>query len=293
MSISLRPVLTERLCLLAVGVKDAELVKTILSFSENIDIHGDTLAGMLSIESRAMFYAHMSHESKGFTDTLEDTNYSSARAYAVWPSKFDDREHCDEICSEGEEALFNHVYGGDSLGNIYDGDGYRFIGRGYLNVTGRYNYERLTELTDIDYIDNPELLEQPEHAWRSSLAFIVQDDNLYAELQMLSIRGTTREINGGLNGFEHRNELWRNCKPILEGVIEGPEYIQNSSISFYNTLLQYYLVLKGADIKIDGHWGRNTQRALGEVLDTTKLQFSESELQEMVNQIPELIEQKT
>lgn len=91
------------------------------------------------------------------------------------------------------------------LGNVYPGDGVRYKGRGYIQITGRSNYMAVSKafFGDNTLIDNPELLATPQYGMRS--AFWYWDTrklNVYADKQW--IETITRRINGGLNGFVDR-----------------------------------------------------------------------------------------
>lgn len=275
----------ESAMLLALGVKSKETIDNVIAFGDDVEVNGETINDILDMKQKALFYAHLSHESEGFSDMKEDTNYSPQRAYNIWPKYFDDVDECQALMNEeGEEGLFNKVYG-ERLGNCEPEDGFRFIGRGYLNVTGRYNYERIGEMCNEDYADNPELLEEPEHAFKSSLAFIALDDRLYDELQRGSLRGSTREINGGLNGLVHRGDLYRDACKVLDDTVEAPDMAKYRSIGYFNTLLQYYLVTKGSDLKLDGHWGHGTQKEVARVFGSEKTYFTFEELQSIVEEL--------
>lgn len=107
-----------------------------------------------------------------------------------------------------EEIASGKAYEGrEDLGNVRPGDGVRFKGRGLIQVTGRYNYQRCGEWLGIDLIANPGMLAEPEWAVRSSLWYWdVHDLNSYADRD--DLRGQTRVINGGYNGYEDRRRLY-------------------------------------------------------------------------------------
>ena len=104
--------------------------------------------------------------------------------------------------------------GRKDLGNVRPGDGRRFKGRGLIQITGRANYARCAEALGIDCLRQPQMLCQPEWAVKSSLWFWdVHDLNAYADND--DLRGQTKVINGGYNGYEDRQQLYVRALRIL------------------------------------------------------------------------------
>ncbi|WP_288081682.1 glycoside hydrolase family 19 protein [Pseudomonas sp.] len=100
------------------------------------------------------------------------------------------------------------------LGNTVNGDGFKYRGRGLIQVTGRANYAACGDALGLDLIDKPELLELPQHATMSAAWFWKQKglNDLADRNQFLTI---TRRINGGLNGIDDRLELWKKAQAVL------------------------------------------------------------------------------
>lgn len=134
-------------------------------------------------ERIAAFVAQCAHESDGFNTMRE---YASGREY------------------EGRE----------DLGNTEEGDGERFAGRGYIQITGRYNYERAGKDLDLDLVNNPEWAESPELAgYIAAWYWNSRNLNRYADAgDFITI---TRRINGGLNGLASRKAFWARAKEAL------------------------------------------------------------------------------
>ena len=114
-----------------------------------------------------------------------------------------------------EEIASGKAYEGRTdLGNVHKGDGVRYKGRGLIMVTGRYNYQRCGEWLGIDLESHPQLLSEPEWAVKSSLWFWdVHGLNAYADND--DLRGQTKVINGGYNGYEDRQQLYVRALRIL------------------------------------------------------------------------------
>lgn len=102
------------------------------------------------------------------------------------------------------------------LGNTpaADGDGQKYRGRGLIQITGLDNYLRCGEALGLDLVNQPELLEQPQHA-AASAAWFWQQKGLSALADRGDFETITRRINGGLNGQAERLVLWaRACKVL-------------------------------------------------------------------------------
>jgi putative chitinase len=89
------------------------------------------------------------------------------------------------------------------LGNLQPGDGARFRGRGYIQITGRANYARMATATGYPLLARPELAEDPDVAALISSCWW-QEHGLNELADQRRIKAITRIINGGLNGYEDR-----------------------------------------------------------------------------------------
>lgn len=100
------------------------------------------------------------------------------------------------------------------LGNTVKGDGSKYLGRGLIQITGRANYAACGEALGLDLINQPELLEQPQHAAMSAAWFWSTKG-----LNTLADKGEfvkiTRRVNGGVNGLEDRQRLYAQAQKVL------------------------------------------------------------------------------
>ena len=106
-----------------------------------------------------------------------------------------------------EEIASGAAYEGRSdLGNTQPGDGKKFKGRGYIQITGRANYKRYGPMIGVpDAVENPKKLAQPQNAAKVALAYWKDRVNRgAAQKGMDGMRTVTRNINGGLNGLQDR-----------------------------------------------------------------------------------------
>ena len=100
------------------------------------------------------------------------------------------------------------------LGNSVVGDGFKFRGRGLIQVTGRTNYANCGKALDLDLLEHPELLEIPRWACESA-AWFWQSNGLNELADKGQFTTITRRINGGLNGLDDRVQLWARAKAVL------------------------------------------------------------------------------
>lgn len=104
-----------------------------------------------------------------------------------------------------------------SLGNTEPGDGKRFKGRGLIQITGRANYQAVSIAFGVDFIANPEWLEQPKYAalsagwfWNSRKLNELADLNTDQAFEKI-----TKRINGGLTHHQRRVGAWIRCKRVF------------------------------------------------------------------------------
>ena len=104
--------------------------------------------------------------------------------------------------------------GRTDLGNNVPGDGFKFRGRGLIQVTGRANYARMGAELGLDLLNHPELLEVPSNAVLSAAQYWT-DHNLNQYADSGDFETLTRRINGGLNGLSDREAIWNLAKAAL------------------------------------------------------------------------------
>lgn len=164
----------------------------------------------------AGFLSQIGHESGGMTRLVENLNYSveglingfgrhrisieDAHKYGRQPGQFANRE-----------AIANLLYGGawgeKNLGNTQPGDGWKFIGRGLKQLTGRANYKACSDALGEDFVAEPELLLKPVNAALSA-GWFWSTNGLNKLADIGDVTGMTRKINGGTNGLNERHALF-------------------------------------------------------------------------------------
>lgn len=173
----------------------------------------------------AAFIAQCGHESQHLTKLSESLYYKDAeRVAGMFKSGFDENRNGRADPAEIEaakaylrnsEKMANRVYA-NRMGNGPEasGDGYRYRGRGLIQITGRDTYRLCGKALDLPLLDRPELLEQPAYAALSA-AWYWWDRGLNDLADAGLFDGISRIINGGDNGRADRRELWAKAKAVL------------------------------------------------------------------------------
>ena len=150
---------------------------------------------------------------------MENLNYSAGGLAATWPGRFraaDGQPNGLALLLERRpELIANHVYA-DRMGNgsVASGDGWRYRGRGLIQLTGRDNYRACGSAIGADLLAAPGLLEQPEWAAMSA-AWFWFSNGLNELSDVGRFEEITRRINGGTHGQLQRLALWRAGQEVL------------------------------------------------------------------------------
>jgi predicted chitinase len=159
----------------------------------------------------AHFMAQILHESGAFTIRTESLNYRAERLLDVWPTRFKTLEDAQPF-AQNPEALANNVYGG-RMGNVDPGDGWKYIGRGLLQLTGRESYEKYGKQLGVELAANPDLAFSAEWCLPIAAAeWAASNCNTFADAD--DVRKVTKAINGGYIGIEERQVWLAKTKPI-------------------------------------------------------------------------------
>lgn len=166
----------------------------------------------------AAFIAQVGHESGHLRRLVENLNYSAQGLAATWPSRYaagNSPTLQAQRLARNPEAIANNCYA-NRLGNGDEasGDGWRYRGRSLIQITGRANYRAAGAGLGLPLEQQPELLEQPEHAALAA-AWWWAEHGLNELADAGRFEQITRRINGGLNGQPDRLELWATATEVL------------------------------------------------------------------------------
>jgi putative chitinase len=163
---------------------------------------------------QAMILAQIAHESTELTHLEENLNYSAEALLKTWPGRFDPvmaRKY-----ARRPETIANIAYAGRSgNGSSQTGDGWRYRGRGPIQITGRANYRECGAGLNIELIAAPDRLLCPTFGARSAAWFFVAKARGIEFADAGALEANTRRINGGLNGLEERERYYARALQVL------------------------------------------------------------------------------
>jgi putative chitinase len=136
--------------------------------------------GITDPRQQAMLMGQLSHESGGFSKLFEG----------------------------GAASYFSKYEGRTDLGNTTSGDGYKFRGRGFIQLTGKSNYEQASKALGIDLVGNPDMASDPQIAAQIAAWYVTKDREGGSSADLAAngdFNGLTKSINGGFNGVEDRS----------------------------------------------------------------------------------------
>src|ERR1051326_195474 len=153
----------------------------------------------------AHFLAQCALESSGFTATVENLNYSAQRLLQVFPKYFrgvDPNAYAHNPQKIGNRVYANRMGNGDEA----SGDGFKFRGRGYIQLTGKNNYTSFSKFVGEDCVANPDLVATKYPL--ASAAFYFSSNNIWKICDRgaddATVTSVTKAVNGGTHGLAER-----------------------------------------------------------------------------------------
>ena len=162
----------------------------------------------------AAFVAQCAHESGGFKFLQENLNYKAESLCRVWPKYFPNIDVARQY-EKKPEKIANRAYGGRmGTGPEETGDGWKFCGRGLIQLTGRSNYQAFADSIETPIEDVPHYLATFEGAVQSACWFW-ESNNLNQYADNGDILTMTKRINGGTLGLEDRQNHYAHAIQVL------------------------------------------------------------------------------
>jgi len=162
----------------------------------------------------AGFLAQIAHESGGFTAVKENLNYSAKGLMGTF-KKYFPTEALAKQYERQPEKIANKVYANRmSNGDEYSGDGYRFCGRGLIQLTGRANYTKFATDLSMSIEDTVAYLETPNGAVASA-GWFWDNNNLNQYCDRSDFVTLTKRINGGTIGLADREHHYHLALQLL------------------------------------------------------------------------------
>lgn len=204
----------------------SDTLRKIYPQSKNIDMYAGALdkamkeCGIDTAERARAFLAQVGHESAQLNRVEENLKYSAQALRKVFPKYFPTQQEAIMYAYHPEQ-IANRVYA-DRMGNGNEksGDGWKYRGRGLIQITGRDNYVAMSSLMGKDLTVWPDALLMPLDACRSAaLWWKANGLNALADKLATDERKTfeaiTKRVNGGLNGIDDRWEIYQRAKAAI------------------------------------------------------------------------------
>lgn len=165
----------------------------------------------------AHFLAQAAHESGNFKFLKENLNYSADSLLKVFPKYFKDKATADKYARNAEK-IANRVYASRmGNGDEASGDGFKFRGRGYIQLTGKDNYKAFSNFIGEDCVANPDLVSDKYPLVSASWFF--DKNNLWTICDRGAtddvVIAVTKRVNGGQNGVTDRISKFKTFNEFL------------------------------------------------------------------------------
>lgn len=162
----------------------------------------------------ASFIGQCQHESSNFKTLKENLNYSAKGLCATWPKRFPTEESATPY-HRNPEKIANKVYA-DRMGNGDEasGDGWKYSGRGLIQLTGKSNYTLAGDSLVADLLNTPDMVLQPKYAALTA-GWFWDKNRLNAFADANDIEGMTKKINGGTIGLDDRKKHIAHALEVL------------------------------------------------------------------------------
>jgi putative chitinase len=162
-------------------------------------------SGITDKKSHANILAQFEAESGGRTDRKENLNYTADQLLKSFPKKFKDAADAQSTASQGPEAVGNRLYGG-RMGNTAD-EGFKYRGRGLVQLTGKENYEKFGKMLGIDLLKDPDLAASPEIAKQIAVAYFKDKQQSGTDLTNIASVGKAVGYAGGEEETQKRAQM--------------------------------------------------------------------------------------
>jgi putative chitinase len=213
------------------------------------------------------FMSQCIYESANFQDLSENLHYSAANLDKNFSKYFGSVRNSSQYANQ-PEAIANIVYA-NRMGNGPEssGDGWKFRGRGLIQITGRNNYTAFGKFIGKSPEDAAAYMETPMGAFESA-CWYWDSNNINSAADARDVKMMTRIINGGYNGLDGRTSLYNKCIGILTQSSTQQPISPSQPINLNQTITmgmkspEVLLVQQKLGINGDGVYGPNTKKAV-------------------------------
>jgi len=245
-------------------------VKDILKGNSEAEEWYDAMCDILPLydiitEDRvAAFVAQCGHESNNFKVLTENLNYSASALDKIFGKYFKRAGRDAEEYHRQPEKIANVIYASRmDNGDTDSGDGWRFRGGGILQLTGRYNYTKFSEVVEMSADDATDYVRTKKGALDSACWYWDENKlNKYADAQ--DMKTLTKRINGGYIGLEDRISHYEHAVEVLGGEYHAPAIDMSETVRKGSRGPTVQAVQEELGLTADGNFGPGTERALKE-----------------------------
>jgi putative chitinase len=171
--------------------------------------------GIATVGQQAAFIGQCSHECNKFKTLEENLNYKPETLMKLWPKRFPSMSDAMKYAHQPEK-IANHIYssrGGN--GDEASGDGWKYHGRGCIQLTFKDNYYHCGQALGVDLVANPQLIASPKYAALSA-GWFWSTHGCNALAAADDWTGLTKKINGGTFGLDERVALTKTAIVALQ-----------------------------------------------------------------------------
>lgn len=166
-------------------------------------------AGITDKQEIAMLLAQTHLESGGFSKLEENLRYKAESLMKTWPNRFPNLQMAQQLAAAGPVAIANAIYGG-RMGNDKPGDGWKYRGRGFIQLTGKSNYAAASKALGIDLVGDPDrVASDSDVAAKTALWYWKSRKGLEDAAKKGDLGTVTKMINGGTHGLAERGQLFK------------------------------------------------------------------------------------
>jgi predicted chitinase len=197
--------------------------------------------GITDKRAQANILAQIQAESGGVAKS-ENMNYSPERLMQVFPKKFANIQEASQVAAKGPEAIGERVYGG-RMGNTVAGEGFKYRGRGLIQITGKDNYKKFGDIIGVDLVQNPDLANNPEIARKLAVAYFQDKQKSGVDLTK------SREVSKAMGHVDIMGDQSMQRETLSQKILEQMPKARDGG-TFRGPMSGYPAVLHGTEAVI-------------------------------------------
>ncbi|NHQ84175.1 hypothetical protein HA051_21650, partial [Chromobacterium vaccinii] len=171
-------------------------------------------AGIRDPKEQAMFLAQTAHESLNFSSMREGNYRTASNLLSTFKKRLNAQgitteQQAQTLINAGQDKVYDAIYGG-RMGNNKSGDGIKYRGRGFVQLTGRETYTAASQALKLDLVNHPELAEDPANAAKIAVWYWQNyKTGLATAARAGDVKQATQILNGGQNGYADRKAKYQ------------------------------------------------------------------------------------